>query len=107
VILLEAKPALLQVAIAEVWATFDDGSGGLSAGMRIDNPDLLQETLLFLSKQIVRARAPGRGDWWALAHKPWWHVDERTAQNRNLAHLSQLRWDGFSTTFAAHSVCSS
>jgi hypothetical protein len=48
VILLEAKPALLQVAIAEVWATFDDGSGGLSAGMRIDNPDFYQETLLFL-----------------------------------------------------------
>ena len=47
VILLKQKATLLQVAAAEVRATFDDGSGRLAAGMRIDNPDLFQKTLLF------------------------------------------------------------
>jgi hypothetical protein len=33
VIVLEEKTTLLQVAAAEVWATFDDGSGRLAAGV--------------------------------------------------------------------------
>jgi hypothetical protein len=33
VIALEQKAALLEVAGAEVWATLDDGSGGLAAGV--------------------------------------------------------------------------
>jgi hypothetical protein len=63
VILLEEQPALPQVAGAEVRASFDDGSGRFAAGMRIDNPDYFQKTLLFrfLSK-IVSARVPGRGE---------------------------------------------
>ncbi len=52
VILLKQKATLLQVDAAEVRTAFDDGSRRLAAGMRIDNPDLFQETLLlrFLSK---------------------------------------------------------
>jgi hypothetical protein len=47
VILLKQKATLLQVAAAEVRATVNDGSGGLTASMRIDNPDLFQKTPLF------------------------------------------------------------
>ena len=49
---LKQKATLLQVTAAQVRAAFDDGSGRLAAGMRIDNTDLFQETLLlrFLSK---------------------------------------------------------
>jgi hypothetical protein len=52
VIPLKQKATLLQVTAAQVRAAFDDGSGRLAAGMRIDNTDLFQETLLlrFLSK---------------------------------------------------------
>jgi hypothetical protein len=52
VIPLKQKATLLQVTAAEVRATFDDGSRRLAAGVRIDNPDLFQETLLlrFLCK---------------------------------------------------------
>jgi hypothetical protein len=46
VILLKNLPPLLKVAIAEIGPTFNDGAGGLSAGMRIDDVNLLQETLL-------------------------------------------------------------
>jgi hypothetical protein len=47
VIPLKQKAALLQVAAAEVRATFDDGSGGLTAGVRIDDPYFFQKTPLF------------------------------------------------------------
>jgi hypothetical protein len=52
VIPLKQKATLLQVTAAEVRGTFDDGSRRLAAGVRIDNPDLFQETLLlrFLCK---------------------------------------------------------
>jgi hypothetical protein len=46
VILLKQKAALLQVAAAEVRATVNDGSGGLTASMRIDDPDFFQKMLL-------------------------------------------------------------
>jgi hypothetical protein len=47
VIPLKQKATLLQVAAAEVRTTFDDGSGWLTAGMRIDDPDFFQKTPLF------------------------------------------------------------
>ena len=47
VILLKQKATLLQVAAAEVRATVNDGSGGLTASMRIDDPDFFQKMLLF------------------------------------------------------------
>ena len=47
VILLKQKATLLQVAAAEVRATVNDGSGGLTASMRIDDPDSFQKMLLF------------------------------------------------------------
>ena len=52
VILLKSKATLLQVTAAKVRATFNDGSGGLTASMRIDDPDFFQKMLLlrFLSK---------------------------------------------------------
>jgi hypothetical protein len=52
VILLKQKATLLQVAAAEVRATFNDGSGGLTTSMRIDDPDFFQKMLhlRFLSK---------------------------------------------------------
>jgi hypothetical protein len=46
VIPLKQKATLLQVAAAEVGATFDDGSSRLAAGMRIDNTNLFQKELL-------------------------------------------------------------
>ena len=46
-ILLKDLPPLLKVAIAQIRAPFDDGAGGLSPGVRIDDVNLFQEMLLF------------------------------------------------------------
>jgi hypothetical protein len=49
VFLLKTKTTLLQVAVSEVRAAFDDGSGWFAAGVRIDNADLFQKALLLCS----------------------------------------------------------
>jgi hypothetical protein len=67
---MEEEATLLQVAAAEVGATFDDGSGRFAAGMRIDNPYFFQKTLLFhFPSKIVSARVPGRGAWRLVAQR--------------------------------------
>jgi hypothetical protein len=47
VIFLKELPPLLKVAIAQIGAAFDDGAGGLSPRVRIDDVNLFQEMLLF------------------------------------------------------------
>ena len=46
-IFLKDLPPLLKVAIAQIGPAFDDGAGGLSPGVRIDDVNLFQEMLLF------------------------------------------------------------
>ena len=51
-IFLKDLPPLLKVAIAQIGPAFDDGAGGLSPGVRIDDVDLFQEMLLFSMRKL-------------------------------------------------------